>query len=156
MLGTDMQTCCMRGLGMWGASVPQPCAGAEQPVGPSWCCRGLGGCGMLPCDAEDARSLLGDPSEHQTTCSAGIPCSLCIPNAAVKVSVGTFPKTLAEELLPGPFPGRGGSRSSGEHLERWEMHPPCPASILLCSTKNKLEKKIGHCINLGQVYKFCS
>lgn len=71
---------------------------------------------------------------------------------ALKVPASIFPKTPAEELLP----GQGGSRSSGEHLERREMRPPHPASILLCSTKNKLEKKIGHCINLGQVYKFCS
>lgn len=53
------------------------------------------------------------------------------------------PKTPVEELLSAPFPG------SAEHLERREMRPPCPASILLRSTKNKLEKKIGHCINLG-------
>lgn len=45
-----------------------------------------------------------------------------------------------------------------EHLDRWEMFPACltDTSILLCSTKNKLEKKIGHCINLEQVYKFYS
>lgn len=68
----------------------------------------------------DAQSLPGDPSEHQITCSAafGYCCKDVeqTPDAAIKVSAAILLKTLAEELLPGPFPGQGGSRSGVENI----------------------------------------
>jgi len=45
--------------------------------------------------------------------------------------------------------GWGAMHPKAQHLERREMRPPRPASILLRSTKNKLEKKIGRRTNLG-------
>lgn len=137
--------------------------GVAQGICPATMCSGTATCWSFP--MLQRSGCVQDAARRCQRCSWGAPrasvvvltpCSFYLPlqgddgeqmlTVVTKASVGWgwhLPKNPGGGAAVSPFPG------SAEHLERREMRPPCPASILLRSTKNKLEKKIGHCINLG-------